>query len=328
MEKRRIGNSDLYASVIGFGCWIASGDEFWAGTTEAEIIKTINAAYDMGINFFDVAPVYGYGNAERVLGKALKGKRDKVIVTSKCGLVWKEIRHEVNCLEKKSILKEIDDTLGRLGVDYIDIYQLHWPDYNTDIAETMDAMNEIKKAGKIRYIGLSNYPAGLASEAMRYADIVSEQLLYNMFDRNSSHYHNIPLHYRTKDQMIPFCSVHNISVIPYSPLCQGLLTGKYRANEIQKAGIHDMRYFNPELHGQALEKRIHVVEELKKIADSIGKPLNELALNWLISESAVATIVCGARNEQQVEENLKATTWKLDDDVLEKINATLDQESF
>lgn len=328
MKKRRIGVSDLNASVIGFGCWIASGSDFWAGTEEAQVIRTIRRAYELGINFFDVAPVYGYGNAERVLGKALKGIRDDVIVASKCGLVWKEVRHETSCLEKKSVLVEIDQTLKRLDMDHIDIYQLHWPDYNVDIEETMDAINEIRKAGKIRYVGLSNFPIGLAKAAMKYSPIVSEQLLYNMLDRNSSHYHRIPLHYQTHDRMIPFCRENAISIIPYSPLSQGLLTGKYQSRKVEEAGIHDVRNANPELHGEALEKRLTVVGKLQKVANEIGRPLGELALNWLLAEPSVATIVCGARNEKQIEENVHAATWELDAETLQKVNAILSESGF
>ena len=328
MEKRRIGNTDLYSSVIGFGCWIASGSDFWVTTTETDCINTIDRAYDLGVNFFDVAPVYGYGNAERVLGKALKGKRDKVIVASKCGLVWEEARHERFCLEKQSILKEIDLSLKRLDTDYIDLYQLHWPDFNTPIEESMEAISAIKNAGKIRHVGLSNYPVGLAKEAMKYSEISSEQLLYNLLDRNSDHYHGIPLHYHTKDQMIPFCSANNISVIPYSPLCQGLLSGKYRVKEIQEAGRNDVRNSNPELKGEALERRLAVVEQLKLVAESLQKSLGELALNWLASEPRVSTIICGARNGRQIEENVAAASWKLSNETLCCVNAILDKAGF
>jgi len=328
MEKRRIGNSELYASVIGFGCWIASGSDYWAGTEEKEIIKTMQAAYERGINFFDVAPVYGYGNAEKVLGRAVKGFRHEIIIASKCGLVWEEVRHERPCLAKESILAEIDRTLKRLDMDHVDLYQLHWPDYDVPIEETMEAINMIVKSGKVRYVGLSNFPIGLAKTALKYTPIVSEQLLYNMLDRNSSHYHNIPLHYRTHDQMVEFCRNHSIAIIPYSPLSQGLLTGKYKPEKVSAAGIHDVRNANPELQGDSLARRMAVVSKLITVADEIEKPLNEVALNWLLAEPAVATIVCGARNIEQVAGNINATTWKLDKETYQRLNTILDEEGF
>jgi aryl-alcohol dehydrogenase-like predicted oxidoreductase len=157
---------------------------------------------DLGINLFDVAPVYGFGHAEEVLGKALKGRRQKVLIASKCGLLWDGQRNITNNLTAKSILWEIDNSLRRLNTDHIDIYQLHWPDPNTPIEETIEALHSIKEAGKIRYIGVSNFSVELTKQAMEIDTIVSYQGLYNMLERNPESYHEIPLTYRTQERWI------------------------------------------------------------------------------------------------------------------------------
>ncbi|WP_422447648.1 aldo/keto reductase [Thermoanaerobacterium sp. DL9XJH110] len=323
MQKRRIGTTDLEASVIGFGCWVISGRDFWTGTDDESSVRAVQAAYDMGINFFDVAPVYGFGHAEELLGKALKGKRDKVIIASKCGLVWDDSKRITNLLSRESILREIDDSLRRLGTDYIDIYQMHWPDYNTPIEETMDALNRIKKEGKIRYIGASNFPIKLLDEARKYGEIVSHQCLYNMIDRNADFYHNIPLYYKTEKEIIPHCRENRIAFIPYSPLCQGLLTGTFKPGK--NFDEKDVRNANPELQGEKLQRNLGIVEELKKIADRIARPLSQLALNWLIKNEVVTTIIAGATKIPHIKDNVESATWELDDETYREINTILEK---
>ncbi|HHW03318.1 MAG TPA: aldo/keto reductase [Thermoanaerobacterales bacterium] len=323
MQKRRIGTTELEASVIGFGCWVISGSSFWTGTDDESSIRAIQAAFDMEINFFDVAPVYGFGHAEELLGRALKGKRDKVIIASKCGLVWDDQKRITNLLSKQSILREIDDSLRRLGTDYIDIYQMHWPDYETPIEETMDALNQIKEAGKIRYIGASNFPIRLLNEARKYGQIVSHQCLYNMIDRNADFYHNIPLYYKTEEEIIPDCKEHNMAFIPYSPLCQGLLAGTFKPGK--NFDEKDVRNANPELKGEKLAENLKLVEELKKVAEKIGRPLSQIALNWLIKNETVTTIIAGATKIAHIKDNVDSAGWELDDETYNEINALLDK---
>jgi len=225
MIYRELGKSVLKVSIIGFGCWPVSND--WTGARDKDSIATVSEAIELGNNFFDViAPVYRFGHAERVLRRAIKGKRNSIYIASKCGLRWdssKKIRHD---LSKESILEEIDDSLKRLDTDYIDLYQIYWPDPNVSIEETMETLISIKEKGKVRYIGVSNFSIPLLKVASRYDDIVSNQILYNMINRNSDNYCGIPLSYRSEDEILPFCEKNNVSVIPYSPLMQGLLMTK------------------------------------------------------------------------------------------------------
>ena len=210
-------------SAIGIGCWNMGGD--WDSSEENTSIRIIHAAIDLGINFFDVAPVYGWGVSETILGKALKegGRRDKVLIASKGGLLWNEKHQTRNNLSKDSLLKEIDDTLTRLQTDHVDIYQMHWPDPNVPLEETAEALNIMKKAGKIRYVGLSNFSQADVEKMMEYISVDCQQGLYNMLERNPGSYHGISLEYRTEKEVFPNVKKYGQAFLPYSPLFQGLL---------------------------------------------------------------------------------------------------------
>jgi aryl-alcohol dehydrogenase-like predicted oxidoreductase len=296
MEKRQIGNSQLYSSVIGYGAW-ATGKIGWGEVNEHEVKKAIRRAYDLGVNFFDTAPVYGLGESERIVGESLKGIREDVLIASKCGLIWDDHGKIRKHNGKVSILKEIDASLKRLNTDYIDLYQVHWPDEHTPIEETMDALNEILDAGKAKYVGVSNFSVEQIEEAKKYAPIISLQSQYNILQRN------------VEDAVYPYVEKENISFIPYSPLAQGLLTGKFaKGYELHEK---DVRHFNPLFKGDELYNNSLKVEALQGIADKYERPLSQLAINWLISKQNVVSVICGAKTVKQVEENTRASEWKL-----------------
>lgn len=323
MKYRKVGRIDEKFSVIGYGCWPLSGKGAWDNYTDKDAIGSVKKAIELGVNYFDVAPVYGLGHAEIILGKSIKGvDREKILIGSKCGLVWDDNNNVKNDLTEKSLMKEIDDTLRRLQTEYIDIYQIHWPDPNTPIGETMEALMKIKNIGKVKHIGVCNFSVDSTKEAMKYGEIDSQQNLYNMIDRNSDHYHFVPLDYRTEDEVLPFCRENEQAFFPYSPLLQGLLTGRFK--ETGNFSKNDVRKDNPQLKGDKLIRNLNIVNELQKLAKEIGKPMNELALNWLIKNDAVTSIIAGASNAKQVEENIKATEWELTDDMMERINKILE----
>lgn len=308
-------------SAIGIGCWNFGGD--WDSSDEANAIKIIHAAIDAGINLFDVAPVYGFGVSERILGKALReGKREKVIIASKCGLLWNE-RHETrNNLTKKSILNEIDQSLSRLQTDYIDIYQLHWPDKNTPIEETVSALEEIKKAGKIRYIGLSNFSKVDIEKFMSMIEINLLQSLYNMLERNTNSYHSIPLEYKTEKEILPFAKKNGQAFLPYSPLFQGLLTGRFTRGE--NFSESDIRNANPKLKGDLFNTYYGGALALSDFANEIGRPLNEVALNWLRQKEEITSIIGGVSSLSQLDKNIHSTTWNLTEDELMQIDKIIE----
>jgi aryl-alcohol dehydrogenase-like predicted oxidoreductase len=300
MKNKQI--KDLNASAVGFGCWAIGGT--WNNVSDNESIKAIKAAIDNGINFFDVAPVYGKGHAETVLGQALKTEsRDNIIIATKCGLPWSqdERKKTRKDLTKASIFKEIDDSLTRLQTEYIDLYQVHWPDPNTPISETAEALAELKRQGKIRHVGVSNYSLDMTREMMAGVEVATFQGLYNLLEQNPEHYHNIPLQYRAREEALPFCKQHDMKYLPYSPLMQGLLTGT-----LKRSGNwdeNDDRRNNPKLNGEAFEPYFNCVEELKALAKEANIPLSHLAIHWLVAQEEVGPVIAGAHTVEQVRDN-------------------------
>ncbi|WP_035296336.1 aldo/keto reductase [Brevibacillus thermoruber] len=297
MENRRLGDSELFPSVIGFGAW-AAGKTGWGDVDERAIVEAIQTAYDLGVNFFDTAPFYGYGESERILGKTLKPVRDKVIIATKFGIVWNDKGGFVMDVSRKNILREIDESLKNLGTDYIDLYQVHWPDHKTPIQETMETLNELVQSGKIRYIGVSNFSVEQMEEARKYAHVVSLQSQYNLLQRG------------VEQAEYPYVERVGMGFIPYSPLAQGLLTGKFtKETKIPEDDVR--RQFNPLFKDGEFEANVEKAEKIRTIADRYGKPMAQVAVNWLLAKPAVATVITGAKNKEQVIQNVAAAEWKL-----------------
>ena len=322
MIYKKVAKIEEEISAIGIGCWNFGGD--WDSTEDNNSAKIVCTAVDMGINFFDVAPVYGWGHSEKVLGKVLKenGLRNKVLIASKGGLLWNEAHETTSNLSKKSLLKEIDDTLTRLQTDHVDIYQMHWPDPNVPLEETAEALEEMKKAGKIRYVGLSNFAQADVDKMMEYTDVHCQQSLYNMLERNPVSYHSIPLDYLTEKEVLPNVKKHGQAFLPYSPLFQGLLAGKF--NSGVNFSEHDIRNANPKLVGPDFEKYFNAAKQLKDLADKYNKPMNEIALNWLRQKEEVTSIIGGASSVKQLENNIHCTTWDIDDEMMKEIEIIIE----
>lgn len=309
-------------SVIGVGCWNFGGD--WDNMSDEKSMEIVDKAIEMGINLFDVAPVYGFTHAEKILGEALKrnGKRKDVLIASKGGLLWDENHVTRNDLSKESLLWEIDQSLERLQTDYVDIYQLHWPDPNTPLKETAEALQIMLDAEKIRYVGLSNFSRAQVDEMMTYVDVACQQSLYNMFERNTSTYHGIDLEYRSEDQVLVDVEKHGQAFLPYSPLFQGLLTGKFKQGH--NFSKDDIRNENPKLVGPELVRYLDIVEELRVISNEINRPLNEIAFNWLRQKPAVTSIIAGVSSIEQLEGNVNCLSWEIDDETMERINQIIE----
>ena len=316
MQYKKVKMIKEPISVIGIGCWNFGGD--FDSSDDNASMNIVHAAIDRGINLFDVAPVYGWTHAEKVLGKALKGKRDKVLIASKCGLTWNEKHETQNDLSKKNILREIDESLMRLQTDYIDLYQLHWPDHNTPIEETVEALRIIKDAGKIRYIGLSNFSPQDVQTFMSMIEINAQQSLYNMLERNTTSYHNIPLEYRTEKDVLPVLRREGQAFLPYSPLFQGLLAGKFTREKTFSS--RDIRNANPKLSGETFLEYFACYEKLLEVANEIGKPINELAINWLRQKEEVTCIIGGVSSIAQLDKNVESIGWDISDEMMAKIN--------
>ncbi len=319
MEYRQFGKTEIQIPVVIFGGW-AIGGWYWGGTDEAISIKAIQKAIDLGINCIDTAPVYGFGLGEEIVGKAIKGKRNEVIIATKCGLRWDSEEGEFffdtyfngkryyvyRNNRKKSIIEECERSLKRLGTDYIDIYQIHWPDKTTPIDESLEALTILQEQGKIRAFGVSNFDINLLKETVKYTRVESDQVKFSLIDRS------------IVNELAPFCIENQISILAYSPLEQGLLTGKITMETEFKSG--DLRkkqfWFQPENRKKVLD----ALEKIKPIAKEKNVTLAQLVINWTFSQPGVTSAIVGARTPEQVEENAGAVSFKLTQEEIQKIS--------
>lgn len=305
MRYKQFGKTDMNVSVVGLGAWELGGN--WGPIEKENALKILNLAYDNGVNFFDTAPAYGLGKSEEAVGEFLKGKnREKIYIATKCGLEWDSKGRIRNNLKRDRVLKEIDDSLKRLNTDYIDLYQLHWPDPNTPLEETAEALQIILESKKARYIGVSNFSESQIETLIKYVDIVSTQDYYNMLVRD------------VERKLFPVVRKYNLTVIPYSPLAKGLLTGKISKDFVPSKNdpkAMDEIFRNRDLFLKNIEK----VEKLKILSNRIGRSLSQIAINWLLYNKEVSTVIAGSKNERHVLENIEAGDWELSEDIYLKI---------
>ncbi len=288
-------------SAITLGTWVFGGD-MWGGAREEESVSAVKAALDNGVTSIDTAPIYGTGLSETVVGKAIRGRRDNVFLVTKCGLV-KSGGKITNCLKPFSVEREVDDSLRRLQTDRIDLYLCHWPDPDTPLEETLQSLMKIRGKGKIRHIGLSNYPKPLLEEAGKSADIRMLQAQYSLMERG------------LEKEDLPYCRSREIGVMTYGVLGGGILSGKYITPKDFERG--DARSFFYKFYkGESFERARKLMEALKKM----NRPLNQTAVNWVRQQSGVTTVIVGCRNEAQVKDNLKALEWELSTDELEEMS--------
>ncbi len=301
MEKRSLGTSDIKITPILMGTWQA-GKKAWVGIEDAETIKAIRAAFDVGITTIDTAEVYGEGHSERIVAQALSDVRDRVVYATKVF---------ANHLKYEQVMVACERSLKNLNTDYIDLYQIHWPagKFNTEIvpiAETMSALNELKQQGKIRAIGVSNFSRSQLAEAAQYSRIDSLQPPYSLFWR------------WVENDAMPDCIENNISILAYSPLAQGLLTGKFGVGH--KFDPADNRAKNKLFQGENYERAQKALDQLRPIAERHQASLASLAIAWLIAQPQTNAIV-GARNAEQAAANAKAADIQLSPDELQEIDA-------
>ena len=322
-QFKALNNEKL--SSVGFGCWAIGGT--WNNTEDQKSIETIKKAVELGINFFDVAPIYGMGHSEKILGEALKDyDRSSLFIATKCGLIWDENKVVTKSISRESLYKELNASLERLQTSYIDLYQIHWPFEGMELEEGMATLMEMKEKGLIRYIGLSNFSLKDTKKCMELAEILTLQGLYNMLEPNSEIYHHKQLEYRTANELLPLCKEEGMAFLPYSPLMQGLLTGEFKLEN--NFDSSDDRSKNPKLNGERFLNYFNCVEELKEIAQEIGKPLSQVAINWLIAQKEVGPVICGAQTPQQIEENVRSTTWELEEKTIKKIEMVLKKKNI
>ncbi|MBA4492733.1 aldo/keto reductase [Paenactinomyces guangxiensis] len=307
METIQLGTSDLKVPRIGLGTW-AIGGTAWGGTDEKESIQTILRALEMGMNLIDTAPVYGFGVSEEFCGKAVAefGKRDQVMIATKCGLEWGGDPKRVwRNSTRERILKEVDDSLRRLRTDYIDLYQIHWPDPETPIEETAETLYQLYKAGKIRAIGVSNYNPEQMDEWRRVAPLHSNQPPLSLFTDH------------LKETVFRYCKQHNIGTLTWGTLAHALLTGKFDENSTFPED--DLRHRHPMFQGERFKQYLAAVEKLKQMAAGRGKTVAQLAVRWALDQPGVSLVLWGARRPDQLAEIEGVMNWNLSKDELEQI---------
>jgi aryl-alcohol dehydrogenase-like predicted oxidoreductase len=300
----------LKVSRIALGTW-AIGGWMWGGTNEAESIQTIHAALDRGINLIDTAPVYGFGRSEEIVGRALaqNGRRKQAVIATKVGLAWKDGNPYRNG-SKGRIVQEVEDSLRRLQTDVIDLYQVHWPDPNTAIEETAEAMAALYRAGKIRAIGVSNFSPEQMDAFRAVAPLQTAQPPYNLFERG------------IEKAVLPYCRDNGITTLVYGSLSRGLLSGRMNAETSFPAD--DLRHNDPKFQMPRFRQYVTTVEKLDRFAQAnYGKRVIHLALRWLLDRPGVGVALWGARRPDQLDPVTDVMGWRIDDGAMAEIDRIL-----
>lgn len=323
MKKVKLGKSTLEVTPITFGAF-AIGGWLWGGNDNNDAIKALEASIDIGITSIDTAPVYGFGQSEELVGKAIKGKRDKVQIFTKYGLRWDTPNGDyyIDTVDnsgkplklhkyagKESVIQECEQSLKRLGTDYIDLYQIHWPNETTPVEETMEAVAILQQQGKIRHAGVCNYDKNLTQKAYDAIDLVSNQVPYSMVNRG------------IEDELLPWCIEHEVSTLVYSPFQKGLLTGKITPDYKFEKG--DSRPMSPFFSRENIILVNEFLNKIKPIAEAHQATIGQLVTAWTIAQPGISVALVGARNEKQVKENAGALDIDLTKEEVQQISMDL-----
>lgn len=309
MKKIKLGKSDIEISQIGLGTWAIGGGPAWGGDKDTtECINTIQEAPRLGINLIDTAPAYNFGNSEKIVGEAIKNiKREDIVIITKCGIVWKREGSLFNKvgdvqlyknLTKESIREEIEESLNRLGVDYIDVYMTHWQSvepFFTPIKETMEELNKLKEEGLIKAIGAANATPEHIKEYVKYGQLDIVQGKYSVLDRE------------IERDLIPICKENHIILQAYSPLEQGLLTGTFGKDYVPVGAQCNKKWFQPD----KMQKAMDMMEQWKPLCEKYNCSIPTLALAWIIAQGDFISVLNGASTVDQIRENAKAMELKI-----------------
>ena len=302
MRYKKFGNSDLETSVVGFGGW-PMGRGHYGSFDEQEVIRAIHASIDMGVTLFDTAAVYGWGEGEKLLGRAIEGKREDIVIVSKGGIPWDEPGGpSQRDSSRESLEKSLDESLSRLQTDYLDLYLIHWPDESRPMSEPMEAFADFQKQGKIRYGGVSNFSPQQMADCLDVFPIVTNQVGYHLFDL------------RPEPEIFPFCAGNGMGAMAYGSLAHGLLTGTMTPDttfEDDDWRRNLMAFGQPLFKGDNFLNNLNKVDTLKEIAADKGFSVAQLALAWVASEPTVSVALVGTRRPEEMEENVAAADWEL-----------------
>ncbi|RKH27792.1 aldo/keto reductase [Corallococcus sp. AB030] len=315
MQKRRLGNSDMDLTALGFGAWAIGGGGWafaWGTQDDAQSIEAIQRALDSGINWIDTAAVYGLGHSEDVVARALKGRDKSPYVFTKCGMVWDDEGKVSRRLKPDSVRKECEASLRRLKVDAIDLYQVHWPvDDEAELEEGWTALAELQRQGKVRWLGVSNFNVSQLERVRRIAPVTSLQPRYSL------------IHQDIEDELLPYCQKQGIGVIVYSPMASGLLTGAMTRERILAMPDDDWRRGSADFQEPKLSHHLSLVERMREVGARHGRSPAEVALAWTLRDPAVTAAIVGARSAKQVEGFIHAGDFRLTSEEVREVEEVL-----
>lgn len=318
MHTRKLGNSDLAITPLGVGAWAIGGGGLqfsWGPQDDNDSLGAIHAALDSGINWIDTAPAYGLGHSEEIVGRAIKGRAHRPYIFTKCSIVWNQSREPSRSLQRDSIIRECEDSLRRLRIDAIDLYQVHWPDPEPDIEIGWAACAELQKAGKVRWIGVSNFKPAHIARIEKIAPITSNQPPYSILSPE------------IEQDVLPVCAQKNIGIIVYSPMKSGLLTGAMTRDRIARMPQDDFRQRTVNFKEPLLTRNLNLVELMRGIGSRHGRTPGEVALAWVLRRPEVTGAIVGLRSPKQVDGVIGAADFRLSSAEIEEIAAFLNQNT-
>ncbi len=311
MNTRKLGYSDLELSEVGFGAWAIGGGDWkfgWGPQDDDESIAAMRRAVELGVNWIDTAAIYGLGHSEELVARTFEGHRDEIIIATKCSQVWDDSGDISTVLNRKSVMKECEDSLRRLKTEYIDLYQIHWPNDEDHLEEGWEVIGRLIEEGKVRYGGVSNFSASHMARAQSIHPIASLQPPYSMMRRE------------VEGDEFDYCRGNDIGVIAYSPMQAGLLTGSF---DMSRVADNDWRRMAEEFREPNLGINLEFVEELRPIAEKYDRTIAQLAIAWVLRLDVVTAAIAGARRPSQIEETVGGAGWKIDDEDLARIDELL-----
>ena len=298
MQTRQLGKNGQHLTILGFGSWALGGSWQWGWgkADDKESVEAIQTALESGVNWIDTAAVYGFGHSEKIVAESVKGFREKIFIATKCGLVNDGKNNAVNDNSPENIRKEVEASLKNLNTDYIDLYQIHWPDPAVDVERSWETMAALKAEGKVKYIGVSNFNIDLLERCMKIEQVQSLQPPYSMLRRDY------------EKEVLPYCLENEIGVVAYSPMQAGLLTGEFNINKLAE---DDWRRKDKMFNEPYLVQALDFVEHLKPLASKNNITVGQLALAWVLNNPAVTSAIVGARNKRQSAQNFSINSLKL-----------------
>jgi aryl-alcohol dehydrogenase-like predicted oxidoreductase len=314
MRTRQLGSSELHLSTIGFGSWALGGGGWafgWGAQDDEQSIQAIHRALDLGVNWIDTAAVYGLGHAEEIVARALGGRSERPLIATKCGLRWRSNRKIYPCLSAESVRHEAEESLRRLRVDVIDLYQIHWPNPPAALEEAWATIARLVEEGKVRYAGVSNFSVDQIEKLRAIHPVTSLQPPYSMLKRE------------IESELLDYCAQNSIGVIAYSPMYCGLLTGAFDHERLSRLAADDWRHKDPAFREPTFSKVLELVDRLRPLAERQNRSLAELAIAWVLSRPEVTAAIVGGRRVEQVEQTTPAGSWQLSQGDVDEIEGIL-----